>query len=118
MATMIKSSIMLFHDIDIENFQYISNDCLATPANGNMLERNLNITQSDNVLTLLEGKTSHLFYQAAEASLLKAELSDAISKAGRQGEEYLIELSNQLCLALQHAPELFTREEILKVEIN
>ena len=118
MATMIRSSIMLFQDIDMENFQYISNQCLATPANGNMLERNLNITESNNILTLLEGKTSHLFYQEAETSLLKQELGDAISKAGRQGEECLIELSNQLCVALLHAPELFTKEEIIINDIS
>ena len=116
MATMIKSSIMLFHDIDIENFQYISNQSLATPANGNMLERNLNITESANILRLLEGKVSNLFYH--EARLLKQEVRDAIRRAGRQGEECLIELSNQLCVALLHAPELFTTEEIIINDIS
>ena len=116
MATMIKSSILLFRDIDIENLQYISNQSLATPANGNMLERNLNITESANIFHLMEGRVSNLFYH--EAGLLRQELGDAIRKAGRQGEECLIELSNQVCVSLLHAPELFTTEEILINDIS
>eukprot|EP00092_Neocalanus_flemingeri_P030552 GFUD01033172.1.p1 GENE.GFUD01033172.1~~GFUD01033172.1.p1 ORF type:complete len:4225 (-),score=861.78 GFUD01033172.1:307-12981(-) len=116
MATMIKSSIMLFHDIDIENLQYMSNHLLATPANGNMLERNLNITKSVNVLELEQGNASSLFYH--DSSLLKMELNDALTRAGSQGEDYIIEMSNQVCVAMQLAPEFFTTEEILINDIS
>ena len=110
MATMIRSSILLFQDIDIENLQYISNSLLATPPNGNMMERNLSITSSENVLNLANGKMSDLFYH--DTSQLREGINDYISKAGLKGEDYLIELSNQICVAIQHAPELFTTEEI------
>ena len=116
MATMIKSSIMLFHDIDIENLQYMSNHSLATPANGNMLERNLNITKSANVLELELGSASSLFFH--DCTLLKMELRDALTRAGTQGEDYIIEMTNQVCVAMQLAPEFFTTEEILINDIS
>ena len=115
-ATMIKSSIMLFQDVDIENLQYISNTLLATPDNGNMMEKNLNITTATNVLKLLNGRVSDLFYH--DASLLKQEIIDYIKKAGNKGEDFLIELSNQVCEVVQHAPEMFTTEEIVINDIS
>ena len=51
-ATMITSSLLVFRDIDMENLQYLANESLATPANGNMLETNINITLAEQVLDL------------------------------------------------------------------
>ena len=109
-ATMIRSSILLFRDIDMENYQYISDQQLAGSDSGNLLETNLAITQSGRALQLQDWRPSALFYRDCE--LLRAELRDAVVVAGSQGEDYLIELASQVCLALQLAPELFTTEEV------
>ena len=116
MATMIKSSIMLFQDIDIENLLYLSNSLLGTAPNGNMVERNLNITSSSNIHENSKGRPSKLFYHDCE--MLHDEISEYITKAGMKGEEFLIELSNQICSVMQHAPELFTLEEIVINDIS
>ncbi|WAR02868.1 HECD4-like protein [Mya arenaria] len=42
---------------------------------------------------------------------LKHELATAIARAAGQGEDYLIELTNQICTCLQTAPEMFPYEE-------
>ena len=46
------------------------------------------------------------------------ELRDALTRAGTQGEDYIIEMSNQVCVAMQLAPEFFTTEEILINDIS
>ena len=109
MSTMITSSILLLQDIDMENLQYISNHALMTPPNGNVLENNLNIADSLHVQKLEDGSLASLFYD--DADLLKSQLSDFIMQAASKGEDYMIELTNQICLVLQLAPEFFTTEE-------
>ena len=111
MATMIKSSILLFQDIDMENLQYLSNQCLAVPDNGNMLEKNLAIVSSSStVLNKSRGKLSELFYQNPQE--LKAKIQDYISKVVGNGEDCFIDLSNQICSIIEHSPEMFYTEEI------
>jgi E3 ubiquitin-protein ligase HECTD4 len=116
MKAMISSNILLLRDIDLENLQQLSNHLLATPANGNMLECNLNIAEQQHVLNLEKAKLSTLFYH--ECSSLQFELGEFIKKAARKGEDYVIELTNQICLALQLAPEFFCTEEILISDIS
>ena len=116
MSTMINSSIMMFHDIDMENLQYISNSQLANPCNENMFERNLNITSSENILKLQKGKVSHLFFR--DGDFLKEYINDFIFKAREKGQEFLIELTNQVCDIIEHAPEMFATEEVSISDIS
>ena len=116
MSTMFNSSIMMFQDIDMENLQCISNCKLANPCNENMLERNLNITSSENILKLQKGKVSDLFFR--DGDLLKKHIHDFIRKARAKGQDFLIELSNQICDILEHAPEMFSTEEVSISDIS
>ena len=116
MSTMINSSIMMFQDIDMENLQYISNCQLSNPCNENMFERNLNITSSENILKLQQGKVSQMFFKDGE--LLKKHIHDFIKKARAKGQDFLIELSNQICDILEHSPEMFTSEEVSISDIS
>ena len=109
MSTMITSNILLLKDIDMENLQYISNHSLMTPPNGNVLENNLNISDSIHVQKLEDGSLESLFYD--DSTLLKCQISDFIKQAAEKGEDYMIELTNQICLVFQLAPEFFATEE-------
>ena len=110
MNAMINSNVMLLKDIDIENLQHISNHCLMTAPNGNVLEKNLAISDSTHVLSIEKGNISSLFYNNPE--ILKYELKDYIKQTSKKGEDYVIELTNQVCIVLQIAPEYFSTEEI------
>ena len=114
--TMITSNMLLLKDIDVENLQYISNHCLMTPENGNVLERNINIKDSHSILNLEKGKLSNLFFDNFD--LLKMELNDFIVQASQKGEDYMLELTNQTCMVLQLAPELFSTEEVVINDIS
>jgi E3 ubiquitin-protein ligase HECTD4 len=116
MKAMISSNILLLRDVDIENLQHLSNHLLATPANGNILECNLNIADHQHVLNLENAKFSSLFYNDCDS--LKWELQEFLKRAALKGEDYVTELSNQICIALQLAPEFFCTEEILISDIS
>ena len=116
MKTMISSNMLLLRDIDIENLQHLSNHHLATPANGNMLECNLNIADQQQVLNLENAKLSSLFYHDCDS--LKFELAEFLKRAALKGEDYVTELTSQICIALQLAPEFFCTEEILISDIS
>jgi len=116
MKAMISSNMLLLRDIDIENLQQLSNHLLATPANGNMLESNLNIADHQHVLNLENAKLSTLFYHDCDS--LKIELGEFLKRAANKGEDYVTELTNQICIALQLAPEFFCTEEILISDIS
>ena len=111
MNAMINSNIMLLKDIDIENLQYISNQCLMTPPSGNALYKSLAMSESSHILALEKGNMSSLFYENVRP--LSTELKDYITQASKKGEDFVIELTNQICIVLQIAPEFFATEEIL-----
>lgn len=95
------ASAALLQDLDIENLQLLSNELLAPPLpNGGVVASNLVTTPSpDQCLAALSCTLSDVLYK--QSSRMREELKVAIARAANQGEDYLIELSNQICMCLQ-----------------
>lgn len=95
------ASAALLQQLDIENLQLLSNELLCPPEpHGTILASSL--TMSSSLLRCLSSQScslTRLIYKNEDK--LKRELAVAIARAANQGEDYLIELTNQICLCLQ-----------------
>ena len=98
---------MFPQELDLENIAILSCHLLSpptssgslgavSPAQGTLLA-DLSLTSQISLTSLVYSDTARL----------QRELAVAIARASNQGEDYLIELTNQLCMCLQTAPEMF-----------
>ncbi|KAJ8312853.1 hypothetical protein KUTeg_010226 [Tegillarca granosa] len=114
------ASAALLQQLDIENLQLLSNELLCPPEpHGTILASSLTMSSSlQRCLSLQSCSLTRLIYKNEDK--LKRELAVAIARAANQGEDYLIELTNQICLCLQTAPEMFAFEEfpVCEVKLN
>ncbi|KAH9492163.1 putative E3 ubiquitin-protein ligase HTD4 [Bulinus truncatus] len=94
-------------ELDLENIQLLSEHLLAAPFTTGTLEATspfqVSLLSQLSLLPLVS--LTSLVYR--NSLRLKRELAVAIARASNQGEDYLIELTNQLCMCLQTAPEMF-----------
>ncbi|XP_052243277.1 probable E3 ubiquitin-protein ligase HECTD4 isoform X2 [Dreissena polymorpha] len=106
------ASAAVLQELDIENIQLLSNELLRAPQpHGAVTARSLGLCDSSqHCLAAQSCSLSNLVYYNVQR--LKHELATAIARAAGQGEDYLIELTNQICTSLQTAPEMFLYEEI------
>lgn len=88
-------------ELDIENLQLLSDELLAPPQpHGGVSAASLLSSPSPWLsMTSHTCAASDVFYHEPDA--LREELRVAIARAAAQGEDYLIELSNQICICLQ-----------------
>ena len=95
------ASAALLQELDVENLQLLSNELLATPLpHGGIVASSL--VTSPSPAQCLKANTctlSDVMYK--DSDRLREELRVAIARAANQGEDYLIELSNQICVCLQ-----------------
>ena len=79
----------------------LSNDLLAgAQAHGDVVATSLCSAPSPwKCMSSHSCVTSKLFY--SDSQQLKDELKVAIARAANQGEDYVIELTNQICMCLQ-----------------
>ena len=95
------ASAALLQELDVENLQLLSNELLASPQpHGCVVARSL--LSADSPAQCLASNTcssSDVLYRRNDR--LKQELRVAVARAANQGEDYLIELSSQICLCLQ-----------------
>lgn len=95
------ASAALLQELDIENLQLQSNELLAPPQpHGCITAYSLAtcITPSQCLKSSTCSLTDIIY---TNPDKLKCELAVAIARAAKQGEDYLIELTNQICLCLQ-----------------
>ncbi len=85
----------------MENLQLLSDELLAPPQpHGCVVASSLLSSPSPwHSMAAHSCAASDTFYQQPQA--LREELRIAIARAATQGEDYLIELSNQICICLQ-----------------
>ncbi len=95
------ASAALLQELDIENLQLLSNELLAGPQpHGCVIATSLLTAESPwKCVSPSTGSPSDVFY--SDSDKLKEELRVAITRAANQGEEYLFELSSQICMCLQ-----------------
>lgn len=91
----------LLQELDIENLQLLSNELQCPPQpNGTITASSLDTASSQNeCLAQHLCSLTDVFYRNGDR--LRQELAVAISRAANQGEDYLIELTNQICICLQ-----------------
>ncbi|KAK3804042.1 hypothetical protein RRG08_062412 [Elysia crispata] len=94
-------------ELDLENIHLLSEHLLSAPATTGTLEASSPFqTRYLSQLSLApQISLPSLVYR--NSLRLKRQLATAIARASNQGEDYLIELTNQLCMCLQTAPEMF-----------
>lgn len=95
------ASAALLQELDVENLQLLSNELLMPPQpHGCIIASSLLTSMSPRqCLAPNMCSMSQIFYQDRDRIL--EELKVAISRAANQGEDYVIELSNQICVCLQ-----------------
>ena len=98
------ASAALLQQLDIENLQLLSNELLCPPqAHGTVMATSLLTSSSlDQCLANQMCSLTKLLYR--DEDKLKRELAVAIARAANQGEDYLMELTNQICLCFQVMP--------------
>ncbi|OWF52164.1 E3 ubiquitin-protein ligase HECTD4 [Mizuhopecten yessoensis] len=114
------ASAALLQQLDIENLQLLSNELLCAPQPHGTIKAS-SLTMASSLQQCLSSQScllTRLLY--CDEDKLKRELAVAIARAANQGEDYLIELTNQLCLCLQTSPEMFPYEEfpVTEVKVN
>ncbi|XP_053376532.1 probable E3 ubiquitin-protein ligase HECTD4 [Mercenaria mercenaria] len=111
LASGMEASAALLQELDIENIQLLSNELLRAPQpHGTIKAKSLMLCDSSkHCLAAQSCSLSDLMYENVDR--LKKELAIAIARAAGQGEDYLFELTNQICACLQTAPEMFPYEE-------
>ncbi|XP_059171920.1 probable E3 ubiquitin-protein ligase HECTD4 isoform X2 [Physella acuta] len=94
-------------ELDLENIQLLSEHLLSAPSTTGTLEATspFQICQLSQLSLEPQVSLTSLVYR--NSLRLKRELAVAIARASNQGEDYLIELTNQLCTSVQTAPEMF-----------
>lgn len=100
-ASCSSTSAALLKELDVENLQLLSNELLTVPEpHGCVVSTSLLTSKSQHqCLTSHASSLSDIFYD--DISTLKQELHVAIARAANQGEDYILELTNQICLCLQ-----------------
>jgi hypothetical protein len=123
MMAMLTSSIMLLQDIDVENIQYISNSNLrANKTAGGTVVLNCSTLEcsTDQLWSVGQGNLLDIVY--ANDKQMKTEMQRIIARVcfsqSDDGEEHLMELSDQLCVCLQHTSDFFHSEEIVINDIS
>ncbi|KAK3084084.1 hypothetical protein FSP39_007865 [Pinctada imbricata] len=114
------ASAALLQQLDIENLQLLSNELLCSPqANGTVQVSSLT-TSASMVQCLANQMCSLTKILYRDEDKLKKELAVAIARAANQGEDYLMELTSQICICFQTAPEMFAYEEfpVTEVKVN
>ena len=99
------ASAALLQELDVENLQLLSNELLAPPQPHGSVAVAPSLITSQSPWQCIASQTCSLpdiLYQSSDK--LKEELRVAIARAANQGEDYLIELSNQICMCLQVNP--------------
>ncbi|XP_025090246.1 probable E3 ubiquitin-protein ligase HECTD4 isoform X2 [Pomacea canaliculata] len=108
-------------ELDLENLLLLSTELLAPPLpDGTLIAQTpavAPLSPKQCLAPMLCSLTGLVYYHGDR---LQRELATAISRAAEQGEDYLIELTSQLCMCLQTAPEMFPSEEmpVTEVKIN
>ena len=98
----IAASAALLQELDVENLQLLSNQLLAGPQlpRGGLPPTCLtNAPSPSRCLAANTASLSDIVY--TKPVVLQDELKVAVSRAANQGEDYLIELSDQICMCLQ-----------------
>lgn len=100
-SSSLAASTALLQELDIENLQLLSNELLAPPQPHGGVRASSLLTASTpwQCLSCHTCSTAELLY--TDSGRLTEELRVAIARAANQGEDYLIELSNQICMCLQ-----------------
>lgn len=95
------ASAALLQQLDIENLQLLSEELLCPPQPHGTIQNASLITSSslEYCLAISSCSLTKLLYR--DEDKLKRELAVAIARAANQGEDYLIELTNQICICLQ-----------------
>jgi len=99
------ASAALLQELDVENLQLLSNELLSPPQPHGCVSLSPSLITSGSPWKCLASQTcslSDVLYQRSDK--LQEELRIAIARAANQGEDYLIELSNQICMCLQVSP--------------
>lgn len=91
-------------ELDVENLRLLSNELLAPPeSHGSLVTSSLQTGHSvKRICSLCSMSLADVFYD--DVSKLKEELRVAIVRAANEGEDYVLELTNQICLCLQVKP--------------
>lgn len=94
-------------ELDVKNLQLLCNELLtSSTAHGDIVTSHLSMaTTPQRALHASTCLPSHLFF--GDATKLADELRVAIARAANQGEDYVIELSNQICMCLQVREKMF-----------
>ncbi|KAL3856755.1 hypothetical protein ACJMK2_011476 [Sinanodonta woodiana] len=112
------ASAALLQELDIENLQLLSNELLCPPQpHGTVRASSLEMTACPQQCLAAHVCSFASFIYTNTDRLMK-ELAVAIARAANQGEDYLIELTNQICICLQTAPEMFQFEEFPVTEVK
>ena len=117
MTAMLTSSVMLLQDIDVENAQHISNAalrCNRVAGNSAVVHCEALDCRNDERWALGRGSLLDIFY--ADREPVRSEMRRMIERASSQseeGENRMIELSDQLCDCLRHPSDFFHTEEIV-----
>lgn len=95
------ASAAVLQELDIENLQLLSNEVLCGPQpHGGVVAQSLSTCASPRqCLAPHTASLSRLMFTHPER--IKEELVVAIARAANQGEDYLIELTTQLCMCFQ-----------------
>ena len=95
------ASAALLQELDLENLQLLSNELSACPQPHGGVAASSLLTAQSAMQCMVGGAccASDVLYREPEK--LKEELKIAIGRAANQGEDYLIELSNQICMCMQ-----------------
>jgi E3 ubiquitin-protein ligase HECTD4 len=109
-AHSLAASAALLQDLDVENLQLLSNELLAPPLPQGDLSTCCLLSAPSPAFCLAGNSCSLSGLLYHDQDQLRKELRVAIARAANQGEDYLIELSNQICLCLQ---EILQRETSL-----
>ncbi|KAL8604631.1 hypothetical protein ACOMHN_013411 [Nucella lapillus] len=108
-------------ELDLENLLLLSMELLGPPLpDGTLVAASpavAPLTPRQCLAPMLCSFTGMVYHHGDR---LRRELATAIARAARQGEDYLIELTSQLCMCLQTAPEMFPSEEfpVTEVKVN
>lgn len=96
------ASAALLQELDVKNLQLLSNDLLAPPeSHGSIAASALQTARSvERLCSLCSLSLADTFYEDA-LGRLKEELRVSIVRAANQGEDYVLELTNQICVCLQ-----------------
>lgn len=110
--------VPFFSELDVENLRLLSDRLLASSASscrGSVLERSLTTCGSPKRAFAADScLPSDLFHE--DALSLQTELASTIYRVACHGEDYLMELTDQISSVVQLAPESFPREEMGTVE--